>query len=80
MNQGVADSEGVTHWANYSIVLNDAISIAQGEILIDFVKGLAPLRSKLVAVDVSRANQLWDGSITFDGSHAFGEIVNSGVL
>ena len=47
--------------------------------MIDLVKELAPVHCKLVGVDVSSANQLWDGSITFDGQHAFGNIVPLGV-
>ena len=77
--EGTTDGNGNQHWANYTICLNENISIERGQILIDLVRDLAPTRCKLVGVDVSSANQLWDGSIYFDGKHAFGNIVASGV-
>lgn len=72
--EGATDAEGNQHWANYSICLNENISIERGQILIDLVKDLAPTRCRLVGVDVSAANQRWDGSILFNGTYAFGTI------
>lgn len=72
--EGTTDTDGNQHWANYSLCLNENISIERGQILIDLVKDLAPTHCKLVGVDVSAANQLWDGSILFNGAYAFGTI------
>ena len=77
--EGATDEHGQQHWANYAICLNENITIERGQIMIDLVKDLAPVHCKLVGVDVSSANQLWDGSIYFDGTHAFGNIVPLGV-
>ena len=77
--EGATDENGDAHWSNYAICLNENISIDRGQILIELVKDLAPVRCRLVGVDVSSSNQLWDGSILFDGTHAFGNIVPLGV-
>ena len=73
--EGTEDpSDNTTHWAHYSICLNQNLTIADAQRMVDLVKELAPVRCKLVNVDVSAASETWDGSITFDGMHTFGQI------
>lgn len=73
------DSDGNRHWANYSISLNQNVPIIEGQILINFIKNLAPTRCTLVGVNVTQSDQLWDGSITFDGTYSWGSITDSGL-
>ena len=78
--EGATDGQGRKHWTYYSIQLNENIPIAEGRFLIQLIRRLAPARCNLVSVDVTAANQLWDGSINFDGTYSWGSIVDSGLL
>ena len=77
--EGIADGDGVTHWANYSIAINENIAINVGRALLRLLQDAQPVRCKLVSIDVTAANQLWDGTISFDGTHSFGSIVDAGL-
>ena len=73
--EGTEDpSDSTTHWANYSICLNVNLTIADAQRMVDLVKEVAPVRCKLVAVDVTAADETWNGNINFDGMHAFGQV------
>lgn len=78
---GVAINEGVQgHWANYEIVINEILTQVDGEVILRLVKDLKPTRSVLVGIDITGSNLLWDGTATFDGTHTFGYIQDSGVM
>ena len=73
--EGATDpSDTTTHWAHYSICINQPITIADAQRLVDLVKDLAPIRCKLVSVDVVEAANDYDGSINYDGMHTYGQI------
>lgn len=78
---GVSIEEGVQgHWAHYSIVLNQAITVTDGQAMLKLIKGLSPVRSVLVGIDVTAAAENWDGTLDFDGAATFGFIQDSGVV
>ena len=70
INEGDANS-----WANYSVTLNYTITIAQGQAIIRALEAVAPIRSTLTGLYVQSNTHLWDGSIRFDGSFSFGQII-----
>ena len=75
IKEGVQDpSDTSTHWAHYSISINQPITIAAAQRLVDLVKDLAPMRCKLVSVDVVESAIYYDGSIYYDGTHTYGQI------
>ena len=80
IREGVNDEGGNPHWANYSIHINENVPIAIGRALLALVRDTQPVRCRLIAIDVTNANQLWDGSIDFDGTHSFGSIVDAGLM
>ena len=70
INEGDADS-----WANYSVTLNYTVTIAQGQAIITALEAVAPIRSTLTGLYVQSNTHIWDGTINFDGSFSFGQIV-----
>ena len=75
IQEGVEDpADTTTHWAHYSILINQSITIAEAQRMIELVKDAAPERCKLVSVDVSASSQLYDGTLTYDGTHTYGQI------
>ena len=78
--ENAEDAQGVQHWANYRVFLNQRIPISEAHALLDLIRELAPVWCKLVGVDVSSSGLLWDGSINFDGTHTFGSVIDSGLL
>ena len=67
---------GSDDWAKYAIVLKRVVSIAQAEIIKQFLAEITPLRCELVYLDY-RSNPLyWNAEIAFDGTHTFGAITS----
>ena len=75
INEGVEDpADNTTHWAHYSIFINQSITIVDAQRMVDLVKDLAPARCKLVSVDIASGTDLYDGTLTYDGTHTYGQI------
>ena len=75
IQEGVEDPADMsTHWAHYSILINQPITIAEAQRMVELVKDAAPQRCTLVSVDVSASAQVYDGSFTYDGTHNYGQI------
>ena len=73
--EGVEDpGDNTTHWAHYAIEINESITVAQAQRMVDLVKDIAPARCKLVAVNVVGGTDLYDGTLTYDGKHTYGQI------
>ena len=70
INEGDADS-----WANYSVTLNYTVTIAQGQAIITALEAVAPIRSTLTGLHVQSNTHIWDGTIRFDGTFSFGQII-----
>ena len=78
---GVSINEGVmSHWANYSIVLNQTITIIDGQAMLKLIGALSPTRSVLAGIDITAASENWDGTLNFDGVQTFGFIETSGLV
>ena len=78
--EGIAASPiGEDHWADYKILLNEAVPADEASALLDLVKDVAPVWCRLTGIDVSSSTQVWDGSILFDGTYNFGEVTDSGI-
>ena len=78
---GVSIDEGnAAHWANYSIVLNQPITIIDGRAMLKLIRDLSPSRSVLVGIDITAATENWDGTLDFDGAQTFGFIETSGLV
>ena len=75
INEGVEDpADNTTHWAHYSIFINQSITVTDAQRMIDLVKDLAPARCKLVSVDIAAGTESYDGTIDYDGTHTYGQI------
>ena len=75
IREGVEDpADSTTHWAHYSIEINQSITVAQAQRMVDLVKDVAPARCKLVSVDIAAGTETYDGSNTYDGTHTYGQI------
>ena len=78
---GVSIDEGnAAHWANYSIILNQSITIIDGRAMLKLIRDLSPARSVLVGIDITAATENWDGTLDFDGAQTFGFIETSGLV
>lgn len=60
------------HWAEYRLVLSRPLTIAQAETVRRLVAAAAPARCKLKAVDFRAALNLYDATITHNGSYSHG--------
>ena len=75
IQEGVEDpSDMTTHWAHYSILINQPITIAEAQRMVELVKDAAPSRCNLVSVDVSASAQVYDSTLTYDGANTYGQI------
>ena len=78
---GVSIDEGnAAHWANYSIILNQSITIIDGRAMLKLIRDLSPSRSVLVGIDITAGAENWDGTLDFDGAQTFGFIQTSGLV
>ena len=62
-----------TDWARYRLVMESALSIANGRNLTKLIEDAAPVSRELVEITYDRANQ-YDGTIRYDGVHSYGRI------
>lgn len=60
------------HWAEYRLVLDQPITIARAEKLRRILETVAPARCHLKALDFTRALNIYDGSIFYDGAFSYG--------
>ena len=75
IREGVEDpADSTTHWAHYSIEINQSITVIEAQRMIDLVKDVAPARCKLVSVDIAAGTETYDGTTTYDGTHTYGQI------
>lgn len=66
--------EGVEgHWAKYRLVMNTALTIANGRNLKKLIEDAAPVSRELVSLTYDTAHA-YDGVIRYDGSYAYGRI------
>ena len=78
IQEGVEDpADMTTHWAHYSILINQPITIAEAQRMVELVKDAAPSRCNLVSVDVSASAQVYDSTLTYDGANTYGQIDTS---
>ena len=75
IEEGVASSPAVpaTDWARYRLVMDSALSIANGRALEKLIEGAAPVSRELVEITYDQANA-YDGTLRYDGTHAYGRI------
>ena len=75
IQEGVEDpADMTTHWAHYSILINQPITILEAQRMVELVKDAAPSRCNLVSVDVSASAQVYDSTLTYDGANTYGQI------
>lgn len=60
------------HWAEYRLILDRPITLEQAARLRDVLVGVAPARCHLKALDFTRALNIYDGAIRFDGTYSHG--------
>lgn len=59
-------------WAEYRLVLNRPVSVAQSEVVRRILNNVAPARCHLAALDFTQALNLYAGTIPYDGSFTYG--------
>ena len=76
IEEGVASMPAVpaTDWARFRVVMDTALPISAGENLEGLLQGVAPVSRELVEITYDQANP-YDGTIFYDGTHAYGRIV-----
>ena len=62
-----------TDWARYRLVMDSALSIANGRLLERLIEDAAPISRELVEITYDQANA-YDGTLRYDGTHAYGRI------
>ena len=59
-------------WADYRLILNRPVSIAQSEVVRRLLNNVAPARCRLVALDFTTALNLYAGTTDYNGSFTYG--------
>ena len=59
-------------WAEYRLVLNRPVSVAQSDVVRRILNNVAPARCRLAALDFTQALNLYAGTIPYDGSFTYG--------
>ncbi len=71
-HNGAVTHAQADHWAEYRVVLDRPVSIAQGAQVRRLLAAAAPLRSKLKVLDFVAVARLHDGAIRHDGTYTHG--------
>jgi len=66
---------GLTHWAQYVVVLSTPVSLSQKERLIMTLRAVAPARCELVEV-LGGNTLIYDGEIKYNGDYTYGGFLN----
>jgi hypothetical protein len=62
----------VDHWAEYRVILDRPITLAQAERVRAILAAVAPARCHLKALDYLRAMNVYDGAVSHDGTYSHG--------
>jgi len=69
---GSVDRSTPAHWAEYRVVMQRPLSLAQASVARAIIAAAAPVRSHLTALDFQQAALLYDGTAPRDGSYTRG--------
>ena len=69
---GTSDHQITSHWAQFRVRIDRAISIAQGARVRDVLAIVAPARCHLDGLNYSEALNLYNGAVTHDGVYSHG--------
>lgn len=69
---GSETREAADHWAEFRVLLDRAVSIAQAEIARRIIARAAPARCHLMVIDFSEAALLYDATAPRDGTYSRG--------
>jgi phage tail P2-like protein len=62
----------VDHWAEYRVILDRPITLAQADRVRAILAAVAPARCHLKALDYLRAMNVYDGAVSHDGTYSHG--------
>jgi hypothetical protein len=71
-HDAASDHSEPDHWAEYRVVLDRPVSIAQAAIVRRLLAASAPLRSRLKLLDYTTAANLHDAALLYDGAFTHG--------
>ena len=65
-------------WADYRLILNRPVSVAQSDVVRRLLNNVAPARCRLAALDFTQALNLYAGTTSYNGSFTCGPAPASG--